>query len=47
MSRSTISMVKEMKKIFKIYNIKGFYIAGVHADKEFEKVEQDVLPLHI
>ena len=44
MSRSATSIVEEMKKTFKTYNARGFRIAGVHADKEFEKVEQDVLP---
>ena len=47
MSRSAISIVDEMKKVFKTYNARGFRITAVHADKEFEKVQNDVLPANM
>ena len=46
MSRSAISIVKEIKKI-KIYNARGFRIARVYANKELEKVEEDLLSVRI
>jgi len=36
-----------MKQIYKVYNTRGFRVIEVHADKEFEKVETDLLPVHL
>ena len=47
LSRLAVSIVEEMRKIFKIYNARGFRITEVHADKEFEKVENDILPVNM
>ena len=47
LSRSATSIIDEMRKIFKVYNARGFRITEVHADKEFEKVQNDVLPANM
>ena len=39
-----MSIIKELKDVHKIYNARGFKITDIHADKEFEKVEKDLLP---
>ena len=45
LSRSKNSIVSEIKEIYKIYNARGFKIVEVHAGKEFEKTETDLLPV--
>ena len=47
MSRSKNLIVSELKEIHKIYNTRGFKIVEVHADKEFEKTETDLLPVRL
>ena len=37
----------ELKDIYKVYNARGFEIIKIHADKEFEKAEQDLLPVRL
>ena len=45
--RSKISIEKELKNVFRIYNARGFRIVELHADKEFEKVENSILPVRL
>ena len=40
-------MMKEFRAIFQVYNARGFRIIGIHADNEFEKVKQDLLPVRL
>ena len=47
LSRSKISIVNEMKEIYKIYNARGFRVVELHADKEFEKIATDILPVRL
>lgn len=37
----------ELQDVFKKYNARGFRITEIHADNEFSKVENDVLPARI
>ena len=45
LSRPKNSILSEPKEIYKIYNARGFKIVKVHANKEFEKTETDLLPV--
>ena len=36
-----------MQDVFKIYHARGFRIVELHADNEFNKVEQDILPVRL
>ena len=47
LSRSQASIVNELQDIFKIYHARGFRIVELHADNEFNKVEQDILPVRL
>jgi hypothetical protein len=47
LSRSKTSIINELKQIYKIYNARGFRIIEIHADKEFEKAETDLLPVRL
>ena len=39
LSRSRVSIMKELKMVFRKYNDRDFQIADIHADREFEKLE--------
>ena len=47
LSRSRVSIMKELNDIHKIYNARGFQIIEIHADKEFEKVENEIRPVRL
>ena len=47
LSRSAQSIANEMKEVYQKYNARGFKITEVHADKEFEKAENDLLPVRL
>ena len=47
LSRSKPSIVQELKEVFKIYNARGFRIVEIHADNEFSKVGNDLLPVRM
>ena len=47
LSRSKNSIVYKLKEIYKIYNARGFKIVEVHANKEFDKKETDLLPVRL
>ena len=47
LSRSGPAMMKEFKAIFQVYNTRGFRVIEVHAENEFEKVKQDLLPVRL
>lgn len=44
LSCSKVQILAELKNVYKRYNARGFCITEIHADKEFEKLETDVLP---
>ena len=44
LSQSKNSIIFEIKDIYNIYNTRDFKIVQVHADKEFENTETDLLP---
>ena len=45
LSQSKNSIISELKEILKIYNARGFKIVEVHANKEFQKTETELLPV--
>ena len=45
LSRSRQVITKEIKEVEKIYNARGFTITDIHADNEFAKVNNDLLPI--
>ena len=49
LSRSKASIINKLKGIYKIYNARGFKITNIHADNEFQKVQNEALPawLHL
>jgi len=47
LSRSKASIVNELKEVYKKYNSRGFKIVEIHADNEFKKVENEVLPVRM
>jgi hypothetical protein len=47
LSRSKSSIIAEMREIYKICNARGFRVIEIYADKEFEKVETDLLPVRL
>ena len=47
LSRLKASIVNELKDIYKIYNARGFKITDIHADNEFQKVQNEVLPARL
>jgi hypothetical protein len=47
LSRSKVQILNELQMIYKKYNARGFRITDIHADKEFEKLENDVLPIRL
>ena len=47
LSRSKPSIISEIKEVYKIYNSWGFKIVEIHADNEFEKVGNDLLPVRM
>ena len=46
-SRSRANIVKELKKVYQLYNSRGFQITDIHADNEFNKIEHDILPTRL
>ena len=38
LSRSRVSIMKELKMVFRKYNARGFQITDIHTDREFEKI---------
>ena len=46
-SKSTASIVKELQDVCKRYNARGFKVIEVHGDKEFEKIEKEILPIRL
>ena len=46
-SRTTGSIVKELGDVCKLYNARGFRVVEVHGDKEFEKIEKEILPIRL
>ena len=40
-------IVEELKKVYQKYNSRGFRITDIHADNEFEKVYNDILPVRL
>ena len=47
LSRSKPVMMEELKKVFKIYNARGFRVTDIHADVEFDKIKIDILPVRL
>ena len=47
LSRSKATILNELKKIYKIYSARGFKITDIHADNEFKKIENEVLPVRL
>jgi hypothetical protein len=47
LSRSKVQILAELKDVYRKYNARGFRVTEIHADKEFEKVENDVLPVRM
>ncbi len=47
LSRSKATILNELKSIYKLYNSRGFKITDIHADNEFKKIENDVLPVRL
>ena len=46
-SRSKNTIVKEIKEACKRYHARGFRVVDIHADNEFEKAENDILPIRL
>ena len=47
LNRSRVSMLAELKKVFKLYNARGFRVVKLHGDREFEKIELDIKPVRL
>ena len=47
MNRSAASIMTHLKRVWKKYNARGFRIVEMHADREFEKVEEKILPIRL
>jgi hypothetical protein len=47
LSRSRALMMTELKDVFKVYNARGFRVIQIHADREFEKIEKELLPMRL
>jgi hypothetical protein len=47
LSRSKAQIISELNTVYKKYNARGFRITDIHADKEFEKIETDILPIRL
>jgi hypothetical protein len=47
LSRSKPIIVEELKKVYQKYNSRGFRITDIHADVEFEKIRNDILPVRL
>jgi hypothetical protein len=47
LNRSRATIVNQLRDIFKIYNARGFQITEVHADSEFAKIGNDILPVRL
>ena len=46
-SRSKKLMIQEFRSVQRKYHSRGFRITDVHADKEFEKIETEILPARL
>ena len=46
-SKTAASIVKELRDVCKRYNARGFKVIEVHGDKEFEKIEKEILPIRL
>jgi len=47
LSRSKANILNELKAIYKVYNARGFKITDIHADNEFQKIQNEVLPVRL
>jgi hypothetical protein len=47
LSRSRMQILAELETVYKKYNARGFRITEIHADKEFEKLENHILPVRL
>ena len=47
LSRSKATILNELKAIYKVYNARGFKITDIHADNEFQKIQNEVLPVRL
>ncbi len=47
LSRSKASILHELNIVKQRYNARGFRIVEIHADNEFSKVENDILPIRL
>ena len=46
-SRTGQQMIEQMKTLDNLYASRGFRIHAVHADPEFEKIREDILPMDL
>ena len=46
-NKSKETITSEIKKVYQQYQARGFCIFDVHADMEFEAVEQFISPIHL
>ena len=45
--RSYKTMLKPTRAVVKLYQLRGFHVCDIHADKEFDCIKAVVLPIHL